>query len=346
MAEKIDPNRYFSIVEKINAGLDISDEEYIFFVSAQPEIDEDLINRYVEEKRRLKDDPENFIPDPELLKNGALEAIKQIQASPIHREKLAKLFETRAGEKVSSKLADGINMVLGGVDIGISNRQIQASNEMARKSRRPSRPTVPGRDVLLQNALRQAEQGTFDASRAMAPVEAQIQDQYLSDIQGAKTASTGQAGAYGAYRQLASNNRNRAALNLAPIQDEVRRGQQARYDNLLGMRMDETQNMYRNQAYLYPYDLQQYNADQQAVAALGSSGRNSLRNSLYNMGQTAADAYGRAATNRYASLRNKASAAGMNPDLREEVRSKLDGFFETMTGDDTPQYWEQAYMNG
>src|SRR5690606_38627000 len=120
-------------------------------------------------------------------------------------------------------------------------------------------------------------------------------------------------------RQLAANRRNRAALQLAPIQDEIRRGQQARYDNLLGMRMDETQQMFRNQAALYPYDLRLYNNELEAAASLGATGRSNLRGSLYNLGNQAAGAFANAYTQRrYNQLRNQAVASGMSPEDAEK----------------------------
>jgi hypothetical protein len=193
-----------------------------------------------------------------------------------------------------------------GTDVSNSIAQIQAGNKAAKDSKRPGRPAIPQRDQLLQQALRQAQEGSFDSERALAPARAQIQDQYLNDIQNAKTASTGQAGAFGAYSQLAADRRNRASLDLAPMGDEIKARQQQRYDNLLGMRMDETQNMFQNQVQLYPHDLQQYNLDQQAAASLGSTGRENLRNSLYGLGSQIPQMAGRlGAERRLRNLKNQ-----------------------------------------
>ena len=66
--------------------------------------------------------------------------------------------------------------------------------------------------------------------------------------------------------------------------------------------------MYDNNAQFYPYELQQYNKEQQAAGELGALGRSNLRNSLGNFGDavgpTAAEMLTR---RRYRNLRNKAT---------------------------------------
>lgn len=345
---KPDIARYFRIVKSIRAGVNPSDDDMKFYYSTTPDIDEGVINRYVEEQRRASKDPENYTTDPDLTSEALVEVGRMLQSDPIYKEQTLRIAkETEAGE-MSDKIAKGINLVLGGTDIGNSIAQIREGDKAV--SRRPSRPAAPRRDQLLQQAMRQAQEGQFDAARATAPVEAQIQDQYLSDIQGAKTASTGQAGAYGAYRQVAANRRNRAAMDLAPIQDQVRRGQEERYDNLLGMRQAETQNMYRNQAALYPYELNQYQKERQAAALLGSTGRSNLRGSLYNTGNQLAGAIGSGVAEfRHNRLRNQAIASGMSSEDAEKYIIGTDNKLRDNMGINyrpnyNPQYYEQSYI--
>lgn len=351
-----DLERYFGIIKSIRSKQKISDDDLKFYYATTPEINEGVINDYVEALRKASKDPKNFTVDDDLTAEALVEVGRMLQSDPSFKEQTLKIAqETEAGE-LSQKISDGINLVLGGTDIGNSVAQINASKQATRQSRRPARPAVPGRDQLLQQALRQAQEGQFDAARATAPVEAQIQDQYLSDIQGAKTASTGQAGAYGAYRQDAANRRNRAALQLAPIQDEIRRGREARYDNLLGMRLDETQNMYRNQAALYPYDLNQYQNEQEAAAKLGSYGRENLRGSLYNTGNQAAGTFGNLYTQRrydqlrnQNQLRNQAMASGMSLEDAEKYVIGADKTLRNYLNNYRPNYnpqtmYEQSYI--
>lgn len=324
--------KYFRIIKKIRSGIQPSDDELMFYYSYTPQINQEKINEYVEAQRKASKDPQNFTVDPDLTADAVIEVGRMLQSDPVYKEQTLRIAqETEAGKR-SDKLAEGINFVLAGTDIANSVNQIRQAKQSLKRSKRPSRPAIPQRDIYLEQALRQGEENIMDAARATAPVQQQIQDQYLEDVQNAKIASTGQAGAYGAYRQLAANRRNRAAMNLAPIQDEIRRGQQQRYDNLLGMRMDETQQQFRNQAYLYPYDLEQYNADQKAAASLGSTGRLNLRDSLYNIGGQAANYVGRNSIQRkYDKLRNQALVQGLDPETIVKAEQQVQGYINPGT---------------
>lgn len=327
--------RYFEIVNKINSGSDLNNGDLQFFMSYSPEIDETKINDFLKNKSDAT---------PEQFKTALIEATRKIQSEPAFKEKLLKIATEQQGRNVSEKFAQGINLFLAGTDVANSIGQIAASKSALSKSTRPGRPGIPQKDLRLQQALRNAQEGTYDTERAIAPVRAQIQDQYQNDIANAKTASAGQAGQFGAYAQLAANRRNRAALNLAPIQDQIRQGQQQNYNNLLGQQMGETQQMFQNQADLYNTDLQQYGLDQQAAAQLGSTGRSNFRDSLYNLGsnvaQGAGDFYSQ---RRYRNLKNQASAA-YNPALADKivkVHQDLDGY--TGGANDTPEFWNEMY---
>lgn len=346
MAKTVDPKteRYFKIVKRLRAKLydEISNEDLKFYYSYTPEINQAKINEYIEAQKAASKDPKNFVVDSDLTADALVEVGRMIQSDPILKEQTLQVAQADEAGKISEKLATGINLVLGGTDIAASINQIRTSNSALRKSRKPGRPAVPQRDLYLQQALRSAEEGTMDAGRALAPVQAQIQDTYLSDIQAAKTASTGQAGAYNANRQLAYNRKNRAALDLAPIQDSIRAREQQRYDNLLGMRQNETQQMFQNQASLYGADLDQYNREQDLKQLVGATGRLNLRDSMYKFGTQVANSIGDYYSNqKYRSLRNQAEAAGLNSDNIIKVRQNLDQY----VGNPTPQYYEQAYIH-
>jgi hypothetical protein len=327
--------RYFEIVRRLREGREVGTKDIEFFLSYSPEIDESKMQKLIEGGEFTSAEEANA---------AIMEAGKQLQSSPTYKAKTLEIAKAAESGRINEKLSQGINLILAGTDIANSINQIRASEAASRKSKKPYRPAVPQRDLYLQNALRGAEEGTMDAARALAPAQAQIQDTYLGDIQDAKTASTGQAGAYGAYRQLAANRRNRAALNLAPIQDDIRSREQARYDNLLGMRMGETQTMFNNQASLYGQDLDQYNREQNAAAQVGAAGRLNLRDSLYNTGNQLSSSIADNYTNRkYRNLYNQAMASGVNPKYAIEADKNLSKYYGSMTSDDTPNYWEQIY---
>lgn len=325
--------RYFRLVERINSNQDVSEDDLDFFMSYAPKVDQEKIDAYLKDTKNAS---------PETVKTALIEVGRQLQSNPAYKDKLLRMATDAKGAEKAQRISEGINLVLAGTDIANSIAQIQASKQ-ASKGKRPSRPAVPQRDAMLQQALRQTQE--FNPGATLAPAEAQIQDQYQSDLANAKTASAGQAGAFGAYGQLAANRRNRAALNLVPMQQELIQANQNRQDNLLGMRQNETQNMFQNQASLYNTDLYQYGLDQKNAADLGAQGRENLRNSLYNLGSQIPNAIGSNYSRRLRNRYNQASAA-YGPEIADMVvkgRKYLEGIYGTMGADDTPEYWNQIY---
>jgi len=313
-------SRYFDIASRLGRGdSSVGHDDIEFFLSYSPSIDESKIQKLVDggEFASFED-----------AQSAIIEAGRALQSSPQYKQQTLDIARKAEQGKVSDNLVNGFNLVLAGTDVANSISQIKRSNAGLKANPRPARPAIPQRDMMLQQALRNAQEGTFDAGRALAPAQAQIQDQYLSDIQNGKTASTGQAGEFGAYAQLAANRRNRAALQLAPMQDEIRRGQQARYDNLLGMRMDETQRMFDNQNSLYGQDLNQYNLQQQAYRGLGSQGRSNLRNSLYNAAPQVANTIASNYTDqKYRNLYNQMNMYGQDAaEAAVKAEQNLDGY--------------------
>jgi hypothetical protein len=297
--------QYLNVLQRVRSGKKVSKEELEFFTEYTPEVDDSKMQALV---------ASGDFSDPQQVQQALQEASIALQSSPEYKDKMIQLAADSQGREVSEKIGQGLNLLLGANYIAQSVKQINESKSQLAKSKRPSRPVVPQRDLYLQQALRSAQEGGQDAAKALAPVQAQIQDQYLTDQANATTASTGQAGAYGAYSQLAANRRNRAAMNLAPIQDEIRRGQQNRYDQLLGMRLDETQNMFQNQASLYPTELQQYQYEQNAAVSLGAQGRENLNASLYGMASQLPNMVGNEYSKRkYQNLLNQMNMYGEEP---------------------------------
>lgn len=334
--------RYFDIVKRINGGLDVPEGDIEFFMEYSPEINESDIDNFI---------AKDGTATPEEARAALIQASRKLQSDPVYKEKILKIASDQEGARLTDKISEGMNLVLAGSDIVQSINQIKSAKQAASQSKRPNRPAVPQRDAMLQAALRDAENGiAYEGQRAIAPVQAQVQDQYQNDIANARIASTGQAGAYGAYVQNAADRRNRASMNLAPIQDEIRRGQQARYDGLLAQRLGETQNMFQNEASLYPYDLQQYNADQKAIGALGQTGRSNLRSSLYNAASTvpgiAGNMYSR---NKYKQRRDLMSAYGENvANMAERSAMELDKYSDPYNNnvDQGPEGFYNPYFNG
>lgn len=338
--------RFLRISKTLSDGQVPNDVDLQFYVSFLPQINQEVLD---EANKLIQEGEVKGIP-PNLSAEHYLEMGRAQLQNPMYRDQLLRQAEQIESDQLANDFNGGLNIILGGLDIANSVRQIRAGEQQARRSKRPQKPAVPQRDVYLQAALRNAEEGTFDAARALAPIQADIYDQYLNDVNDAKIASGGQLGAYGAYRQLASDRKNRAAMQMAPIVDDIRRGQQARYDNLLGMRLDENQKRFQNQASLYPYELDQYNQDQQTAAALSSTGRRNLRNSMYNLAPQFGDSLASNRTRRkYDRLRSQMSMYGDDvADMVVKSNQKLDQYNNGwISQDDDPAYfqsqWEQMY---
>lgn len=334
--------RFLRISKTLSDGEIPNDMDLQFYVSFLPQVNQDVLD---EANQLIQNGEVKGVP-PNLSAEHYLEMGRVQLQNPEYREKLLRQAQQIESEQTANDFNGGLDIILGGIDIANSIKQIRTGEQQARRSKRPSKPSVPQRDLYLQAALRGAEEGTFDTERAIAPLRAEIQDQYLNDVQDAKIASGGQIGAYGAFRQLASDRKNRASMQLAPIADNVRREQQARYDNLLGMRMDETQNIYRNQAALYPYDLDQYNQDQQTAAALTSTGRRNLRNTAYNLAPQFGDFMANNRTRRkYDRLRSQMAMYGDDvADMVVKSNQKLDQYNNGwISSDDSPAYLQSQY---
>lgn len=324
---------------------DVSKEDLKFFSSYTREPDQNRIAEINTELDRLKNAGEQVPED--LRAESLMQIVQQNISSPELKDKILQVAqETEAGQHFD-KIAQGLNILLAGSDVAQSINQIAQSKNLQNKSRRPTTPAIPQRDQYLQQALRQTQEGNYGVSQALAPVQAEIGDQYRADLQNAKTASTGQAGAFGAYTQLAANRHNRAALDLVPLGNQVKQQNVQNYNQLLGLRQQETQNQYENSLATYPYDLQQYQLEQQMAGHLGAQGNINLRNAATELGgglaKTLSDMK---AKRRYDAIRNLHDATG-NGDMAVKANQTLDGY-SGYNGNYRPNYglnqFEQAYI--
>lgn len=182
--------------------------------------------------------------------------------------------------------------LLSGIDLSTSLSQIKQSKEAAKKLVKPTLPSPNVLDPAINNAISQAQTGNFEALRALEPAKQEIAQQRAMDMSTARSLSGGQAGAYGAMATAASLRANRSAARLPAIGDQIRARQQQRYDNLLGLRQGQLQNNFGNAMQVANANMNQYNLDAQAAAALGVAGRTNLRNTLGTAGDTFSRAIG------------------------------------------------------
>jgi hypothetical protein len=342
MAKDRDLEKYLRILGRLRSGKNVSDEEMKHFASYSQDIDEVKLAK-IRNKMSTEEGLKN-LTDEDVT--AYIDEAKKALSSDTYKDQTLELAKEAEQGKISEKVAQGLNLALAGSDIATSLSQIQQGKNLASKSIRPRKPGVPGRDPLLAQAINDATQGTLDQSKALAPAQLQILDQYLSDLNQAKSVSGGQSGQYAALGQVASNRRNRAALDLVPMADQIKAREKGRLDNLIGMRMNETQNNFNNQSQFYGTDIDQYNRDQQAAGSLSSTGRVNLRNSMANFGQSIPDIVAKLSTDqKYSKLYNQMlSNHGDSAATASVYANKaLEDRYSNLSSDDDINLYNQAY---
>lgn len=324
MPQDKDLDKYVRIINRLRSHKKISKEEMKHFLGYTTQVDEKKLAK-IRAKLSTDEGIKNVTDDD--VKTIIDEGRKEL-ASDKYKEETLDLAKDAEIGKTTETVKNGLNLLLAGADITSSMAQINQSKKLLSQTQRPTRPSVPGRDPYLQQSITQAQKGTFDQSRALAPAQQGIQNQYLSDLSNAKVAATGQAGTYGALAQEAANRRNEANVGLIPIADQIRSNEKQRLDNLVGMRMGETQNQFQNQSSLYNQDLGQYNMDSQTAGALGAIGRQNLRTSAANFGEQLLPGLGELVNRKYNKLYNQMSPYGkQNAGIAVSAQKYLDNKF-------------------
>ncbi len=299
--------RYAKILRDIQSGKGLSKADQDFFINYTQKVDTAALEKIKNKEGWTDEDVNTYIG----------EALK-LSSTPENKEKLLELAEKSEKGQLAATITSALNTGLAAFDLTQSNKQIKASDRALRRLRRPSAPAPLTADPKLEQALAEAQQGTFDAYRRLAPAQQQILDSYLSDLDSARTASTGQAGTYGALSQVASTRRGRRGQELVPLLDDVRAREQARYDGLLGMKLGENQAIQNSQAQNYPYDLYQYNNELQMAGDLGATGRSNFRTALTNLGSQVPSAVSdQIVSRRFDNIREQALASGVSEDVAD-----------------------------
>ena len=323
--------RWYALMQKTIDGKELSKEEAEYFFKNLPKLDD---ARFQELAKKLE--TEKLLPQGEASELLTIMAQKAAVANKdAYFDNAEEISKTNLGNKISGVL----NTAIAAGDIVASAQQISKSRNLARQSRRPSRPAPLTADPLLSQAIVEAQQGKFDAARRLAPAQLAILDQYMSDINQARTASTGQAGTYGALAQVASTRRGRGAQQLAPMMDDIIARQDERKDNLLRLKLNENQAIQQSQAQFYPTELEQYRAEQAAIANLGAQGRENLRQGIANFGSQIVDPIAQAATKRrFDRLRATMGQYPEAADIRIKAETDLNNTYNGV-----PPMLEQAY---
>lgn len=222
-----------------------------------------------------------------------LKSADALKGTPEMQSLFKEIAQDKNADRFSKRYKPFFNLLLSGADVATSLQQIRASKQALKNLVRPTLPGTPGLDPVLNNEIYKAQQGNFDAARAIAPAQQELRDQYSRDLGTARQVSNGNAATYGSLAQQASLSRARAGAALPAVSDQIRRQQQARLDNLIGMRQGAVQQQFGNNMQKSGILLDQYNRDAQAAGQLGATGRLNLRNSLQGLGDNVIGVAGR-----------------------------------------------------
>lgn len=224
---------------------------------------------------------EDFLADDRI---PAQDKFKIITQNPAFAERTKQLLSQQEQGQLQGKLSDTLGLLknLGLTAIAID--QVATANKQ--QLTRPSIPAVPGLSPELSQRLYEAQRGVVDPSAAINPARQGIQDAYQTALGQAQIASGGQAGSYQAMANLANVERMRAALQLAPIAQQVRMQNQGVLNDLTGQRLQERQNMFQNQLATSQMAFDQYGQDAAAVGALGQAGRTNLVDAAGRVGDS------------------------------------------------------------
>jgi len=228
-----------------------------------------------------------FLDGLQQVGNDPKAVMQYLYANPDYIKYLSEeKAKKEGGKKTATNAVTAIDLLKNLGFTAASLSQIHQASKEAGKLSKPGMPNVPGRDPFLQQALYKAQRGAVDPSQTLAPARQEIQDAYKNNLSQAAQASGGQAGAYQSFAQAANTARMRAGLGLAPIAQQTQLQNQQVYNDLLGQRLGETQNMFQNRQGQYNTNLDQYNLESQYAGAAGASSRQNLYKSLGGVADT------------------------------------------------------------
>lgn len=186
-----------------------------------------------------------------------------------------KAADAQAGE-AQGKFATGLRVLS---DLGMtaaSLSQIAAGKQAAQGLVKPGLAAVPGQNPQLTQALYEAQRGVVNPNAVLDPAKQQIAQGYQNAILQNQMTSGGQASSLQAMNQAANLQRMQASLGLAPLAQDVKVQNQGNFNNLMGQRLQETQNNFQNRASNADQAYNQYWNSAQAAGAAQASGRQNL----------------------------------------------------------------------
>ncbi len=273
--------RYINILTyfKTNGVKGLSKDDVKFFLEFQLDFDKAKHDELKSKKVR----GEQLSPEEvDSLTDGLTAAF----TLPENKARVLESAQELDTKRTTEKVRTGVGLLLSGVDLVQAQSQINKFKTESAKSVRPARPERLTKDPYLQYAKESAVRERQSPSVAVQAAKTGIEDAYMSDLQNAKIASSGQTGAYGAYAQAATNRKGRRMLELAPVAQGIQQAQNDRIDRLAGLSLQERSAINESAGRYYPTDVNAYQNEQQALAELGQTGFANRRDAMYGLGRS------------------------------------------------------------
>ena len=190
--------------------------------------------------------------------------------------------ETR--KEITSAIEGGFELFNTFSNLAAANRQIKDAKTAAESLVKPETPSVKGKNQDLINSTEGARRDRTQRIKEIDPILQRNLDMMRSGLGVARTASTGQAGSYGALGQNVINQARRSNNAAIPQIAAIRRQQDSRYDKLVGQGIQE--DAIRDAQLMNRYGIQNenYQTEAAAIGQLGAIGRENRANIMQGMG--------------------------------------------------------------
>lgn len=182
----------------------------------------------------------------------------------------------RLKDEITKAIGDGAQLYEAISNIGTARGQIRQADEAAEALVEPAVPGITPKSTELAEATESARKRLSGPIAEIDPILQRNLDLLQKNLGVAKTASAGQAGAYGALGQQAINQARRGAMAAIPEIGRIKRGDEAAYRDLLRQGTAEDRNRFNQQMQAYDALNRRYLTEAEAAGNLGAAGRENL----------------------------------------------------------------------
>jgi hypothetical protein len=260
-------------------------EEYYKLKAEGKDIPTELWIRFTKERAELEASITRANSDNEKSKANEEIAKMNETLATLSQEEKVKLLEATKKQLKNKSVADGLSIIADTIDIGLSSAQIRESNR-ALSQIKPAKgisklKVSEGLNNLIRNAQQQMTPGFIDSQ--VAPFTNQVNESFANDVNQARVASGGQAGAFGSYGQAAVNRRNQAMQGVVPMRASLLKDANANMAATTALEMQQNNAIAENDARRAALDYTRFKDEASAAGALGATGRLNMRNSLRSL---------------------------------------------------------------